>query len=128
MCKETKEKTFEEQVMERVVRKRKKESNGNIYGYDFDNNLIYYRGVSGYENWKEYDENGNLIHCKYSSGFEYWNEYDSNGNLIHYKDSDEYEFYYNSDDKNSLKLYEIYLIGFIAFLIIYIISCLYIYL
>ena len=67
MCKETKEKTFEEQVMERVVRKRKKESNGNIYGYDFDNNLIYYNNARGYGYWREFDSNGNT-HYKYSTG------------------------------------------------------------
>lgn len=63
--------SFEEQVMQRIVR-RDKDDNGNIRGYDEAGNEIYYKDLTGFEVWKEYDDNGKLIHYKDSTRREEW--------------------------------------------------------
>ena len=109
MCKE---KTFEELVMGRIVRRKRDDC--NEYGYDKDGNVIYTKTVNGFECWRDYNSNGkliyskntdndeswydydesdNLIHYKNSTGFEYWSEYDENNNCIHHKDTNDYEYW-----------------------------------
>ena len=51
------------------------------------------------EELKKYDKNNNLIYRKISTGFEEWREYDKNNNMIHYKNSngDKYWFRYEEE-------------------------------
>lgn len=92
----SKEKTFEERVMENIT--TTKTTNGVLHGYDSNKNPIYYKDRDGYEYWREYDKNNNIIHYKNSQKFEYWQEYDSNGNIIHFKNLDGIEYWKEYDE------------------------------
>lgn len=110
MCKE---KTFEELVMERVVKSEEVPDTMYPYNtdghsrykllreYDSSGNLIHFKSNND-EKWYEYDSNGNIIHLKSCNNNEYFYEYDSNNNMVHFKDSYGYEGWNEYDSNNNL--------------------------
>lgn len=90
----TKEKSFEETVMERIV--IKDVIGGVICGYDSNNNLIYTKNHKGEECWRQYDNDGKRVHFKDYDGCEYIGEYDEKNNLIYCKRQCKDEYWYTT--------------------------------
>ncbi len=74
-----------------------------IREYDENNNLIYYKDSSGYEEWYKFDKNNNRIYYKNSSG-ELWWKYDENNNLVYSKRSFGGEMWYKYCYKNKQRI------------------------
>lgn len=111
MCKETKEKSFEELVREYVVTINASDD-GNIYGYDNSNKLIYSKDNNGFEYLYNYNQNTNEICFKDPDGNECLYNYDENNAVTHYKASDGSEQWFDYDGncisiEEYNKLYEI---------------------
>ena len=98
MCKEVK--SFEEKVMEKVVRAQVNK-HLEVMHFDANNNCIHYKG-DVIEHWCEFDENRNCIHFKDINGYECISEFDQNNKCIHSKNMNGEESWFEYDKNGNL--------------------------
>ena len=83
-----------------------------IKKYDERGNIIYFKGLSGFENWKKFDERHRIIYYKNSNGVEYWSKYDENNErtgITHqeFKQIERMKLYLNIKRNNRFELIDI---------------------
>ena len=71
-----------------------------------NNQVLYAKDSTGYEEWRQYDDKGNEIHFENSRGYVESHEYDEKGNKIHERTSEGFEESWQYDKNGQLIHYK----------------------